>query len=214
MRKFILLLATLLYLPISASAAPILIQYQAEVRTTTGFLGYTYPLGTPVSGYFLFDTSIADSNININRGHYQHAGNGGFTANLTAFDGGNPVALAIAGSGSPEVRVEWFPAANDTWRFLDGLPDYGTMTVNGLANPNVDLGFAMSQPIFFASDANTNPWPLASFPGTAHTFSLSDSNGTILLQITNVTAVPEPATWALPTILGCWLLRRRLRRCC
>ena len=113
-------------------------------------------------------------------------------------------------TGSPEVQVEWFPTANDTWRFMDGLPDHGTMSVNGLANPDVDLGFSMSQAVFFANDTNINPWPLASFPGTSHTFSLSDSNGTILLQITSAaTVIPEPTSWGIALAAVCWLWRRR-----
>jgi hypothetical protein len=214
-----LLLLTTLFLALASQlhAAPILIQYQAEVRTSTGFLGLTFPFQTPVTGYFLFDTAVGDSNVSdLSRGFYEHAGNGGFSANLTGFNGGNPVPLAILGSGSPRVTVEWFPSSNDTWRYSDGLPNYGALTVNGVTNPDVDLGFAMTQPVFFASDANTNPWPLATFPGTNHTFALSDPNGQILLRINSFTAIPEPAMWAiaLPAILGCWLARRRLVRGC
>lgn len=199
-------------------AAPVIVQYQATVQTNTGsFLGYTVPNGTVVTGSFLFDTSVVDSNTNVNRGWYQHAGTGGFTANFQALNSGNPIGVSITGSGSPEVQVEYFPTLNDTWRYWDGLPDHGTMLVNGVPNGDVDLNFAMSQAVFFASDANVNPWPLAIFPagtsGTSHTFALSDSNGTILLQISSAaTVIPEPGTWAilLPAMLGYWFVRRRM----
>jgi hypothetical protein len=175
-------------------------------------------MGTAVTGTFLFDTSIADSNINSSSfGSYLHSGNGGFNANFQALNGGNPVAVAIGGSGSPEVRVEWFPDFNDTWRYWDG-PDNPPMTVNGVPNADVLLRYSMTQAVLFSSDANVNPWPLTTFTGnlgdTSHTFELRDSNGSILLQINNAVTIPEPAsgTIALSALLCCWLARRRLRR--
>lgn len=194
-----------------AQPAIVEVQYEATVKTVTGsFLGYTIDADTPVTGRFVFDLSVLDTNTDVNRGYYPHAGTGGFTAQFQASDGGTPVTVSIEGSGSPEVRVEWFDSANDTWRFLDGLPDYGAMSVNGVTNNDVDLGFSMSQAVLFASDANTNPWPLVTFPGTAHTFSLSDPNGGILLGLTSATTVPEPASLAVLAIAaGALTLRRR-----
>lgn len=200
--------------PLIAQPVVIEVEYEATVKTVTGsFLGYTIPMDTPVTGRFLFDLSVTDSNANINRGYYQHAGTGGFTAAFEALDNGNPVAVTIEGSGSPEVRVEWFPSSNDTWRYDDGLPDHGTMVVNSVPNPDVDLGFSMTRAVLFGSDANTNPWPLVTFPGTSHTFSLSDPSGTILLGITRAATVPAPTSMAgVMLVSGMLGLRRRRRR--
>lgn len=215
--SFCLLIAVLPCGESEVSAEQVTIQYQATVKTVVNsFLGYTVAMDTPVSGVFIFDTSLPDSNVSdINRGRYLHAGTGGFTAQFQALDGSNPVAITIHGSGSPRVDVEWFPSFNDTWRYSDGMPNYGTMTVNGSPNADVDLGFSMSQAVFFASDANTNPWPLATFPSvTNHTFVLEDSNGRILLGITSATVVPEPVTLAigLPLLMSGCLSRRRMAR--
>lgn len=193
-------------------AEQIEIEYQAKIKTVANnFLGYTHAMDTAVTGSFVFETSLADSNISdANRGVYNHVGNGGFSATFNALNAGNPLAVTITGSGSPRVTVEYFAGSiNDTWRFNDGLPNYGTMSVNGSPNADVDLGFSMSQPVIFASDANINPWPLVTFPGIPHTFALSDSNGTILLEITSATVVPEPGTLALLTVVAPLIHRRR-----
>ena len=198
------------------NAAPVDVAYEARVATSTGsFLGYTVPMDTVVTGSFLFQTAgIVDTNpSDLNRGRYPHLGTGGFSASFTALSGVTPVPILIGGSGSPTVAVEWFPTFNDTWRYSDGMPNYGTMSVNGLANADVDLGFSMTKDVLFGSDANANPWTQVSFPpGTSHTFSLSDPSGTILLQITSAAVVPEPGTIgvvAVAALAACAIRRRR-----
>jgi hypothetical protein len=122
----------------------------------------------------------------------------------------------VTGSATPYVRIE--NLSSDTFRFSDGLsgsPAGGMMAVNGTPDGTVRVGMGFTTSNAFTSDALPLDFPFAkpplanpvSFP---HTFAITDSGGTLLLQLSTLTVVPEPSAAALAAFgLVAVSLRRR-----
>lgn len=186
-----------------AAAELVTVEYTAYIATVGG-----NPFGldasarlAPVRGSFTYDTSTPDTlPADPQRGDYPHSAGGAFTAEF--------LGLVITGSPTPFVQIEDFTLGTfktDVFRYFDGGSGR-VMSLGGVPNPNVGLfiAFVDSSGNAFASDALPETFafgqpPLAgppvSFP---HTFSLSDSGGTLLLQLDSLTqqvaVIPEPAS--------------------
>lgn len=185
---FALLLSTLLAGPREARAAVLTVTWTAKAVTNVSQpFGLTVPYNTPVTGYFTFDTNTADTDVSTIRGAYQHAGNAGFRATVL----GN----TITGSSTPfyEVDLDNNPAI-DTFRIYDGPRTVGSqggqMKLNGVTDSTLKLFVAVTEDVF-SNDDLIDPFPLYDFGflGTPHTFSLENSQGTMLMQIDSVTEV-------------------------
>lgn len=183
LRMFVI--ASLLAVPAQGRAAVLTVQWTARALTIVKKpFGLTVPYDTPVTGYFTFDTATADSDISSIRGAYQHDGNAGFLAKVLGSE--------ITGSLTPfyEVDLDANPTL-DTFRIVDGPrtvgSEGGVMAFNGVDDSTIQLFVAISEDVF-TDDGLKDPFPLYDFGflGTPHTFSLADSQGTMLLQIDSV----------------------------
>jgi len=144
-----------------------------------------------------YNTATADVNASAQRGNYPHSFGGGFLANF--------LSMTVTGSAAPYVTIE--DLASDTFRFNDGAtgtPAGGTMSVNGTPDVNVRVAMAFtdSSGTAFASDGLPQNLAFANPPCTnpinfPHTFSIRDSDGTLLLQMNTLNVVPEPPELAL-----------------
>jgi len=174
---------------ISSSTADLIrVEYEAEVRTVTNApFGNVAPMGTLVAGYFVYDTSIPDTYVisTPNLGAYVHAGTGEFEAVFPT--------MTITGSKAHTVVIN-DTIFSDTFRIVDGERDSGfeggIMKVNGAANENVELDLSITAGgSTFSSDAQPNPFSLTSpespYPNP-NTFTLSDENGILSLQLIRV----------------------------
>ncbi len=173
-------------------AAPGTVVLDAYVATVSGTpFGFDASvLNQDVSLTFVYDSSTPDSNPASDRGDYVHTSGGGFTADV--------LGTIITGSATPTLEIEDINGA-DTFRFWDGPrpigPQGGVISVDGLANPNAQLLIAFTDGTgnAFSSDALPAVLPFAvpplSMPSPsffAHTISLSDENGTLLLQLNDL----------------------------
>ena len=187
------------------------VNYTASISTVSGTpFGQVFTNGTPVTGFFTYDTSTPDVNPTANRGYYPHSANGAFEARF--------VGNTLSGSPTPYVQVEDFLApVPDTWRFIDGPrtvgPQGGIMSWNGAPNADAQLTIAITDPTgtVFSNDMQPAVFPfLDAVPpfNWPHTFFISDPNGSLNLQFSTV-AIPEPSSaLLLLTGMGLVLLRR------
>lgn len=189
----LLLIALLLLMVSSASGEQITIEITAHVATVSGTpFGIAPAWGTEVSGTFVFDTSTLDSNPDGDRGDYPHTGNGAFTVVIEGH------AVTVTGSTTPWIQIE--NLAPDTFRFIDGPrtsgPMGGIMSVNGLADPDIQLRIEVTDESGAAFDDDSLPveFPFV-LPGDPHTFSLKDDQGTLLLQFDEVVTPTETLSW-------------------
>ena len=198
------------------AAQPVTTQYTATVQTVSGTpFGFTSAIRlAPVTGFFTYDTRNVDTNTDPTRGDYPHiAFPGAFSATIQG--------TTITGSATPFIQVENLNP--DTFRFIDGPrtvgPAGGIMAVNGTPNSAVQLLLALTDSSggAFSSDALPAVFPFAhpplvnasGVPTYPHTFSLSDANGTLLMQF-NTVGVPEPSSLFLVLLApGFVALRRR-----
>jgi hypothetical protein len=211
------LLATagsLVFWPATGTAAVVTFGYTATIATVTGSpFGYSVEQARtqPVTGHFSYDTDTLDTNVaDPGRGYYPHISGGGFLATF--------LGTVVTGSATPHVRIE--NLSSDTFRFYDGplgSPAGGMMSVNGAPDSTVRVSMAFTASSAFSSDALpanlafANP-PLANPVSFPHTFVIEDSGGKLLLQMSTLTAVPEPSGAALVALglaAGCF---RRCRR--
>lgn len=195
----------------TGTAAVVTFGYTATIATVAGSpFGYSAEQARthPVTGFFTYDTSTPDVNAaDTTRGHYPHSAGGGFQANF--------LSTVVTGSATPYVRIE--NLSSDTFRFSDGLlgsPVGGMMSVNGAPDNTVRVGMAFTTSNAFTSDALpvnfafANP-PLANPVSFPHTFVIEDSGGRLLLQMSTLNVVPEPAAAALAALgLAVVFLRR------
>jgi len=192
----------------------ITVEYDALAKTISGTpFGQPVTFNTPVSGYFTYDTSVPDSNASENVGDYEHTAKGDFYADL--------MGTITRGSATPWVQVR--TTYEETFRIWDGPrtvgPEGGIMSVDSVLDEDVELWISIvASPMrgLIPDDSLPNPFPAYEFGplGDPHTFSLKDGNGdSVLLQIQNVTLVPEPTTAVLACIalltLGWYAQRRR-----
>lgn len=209
----------------TASADLIQINYTAKVTTQSGNpFGFSSSiLNTSVSGFFTYNTGTVDILPgDPQRGDYPHTAGGAFFVNI--------LGTTISGSATPYIQIENLNP--DTFRFIDGVrpvgPTGGVMLLNGIAAPDADLTIAMTDAsgAAFGNDSLPTLFPFAQPPLTTstinfpHTFSLSDNNGTLLLQFDSLSAVPEPSTMMLSlfsltgiAVFGCLVRFLRARRC-
>lgn len=210
MIRFKPVLIAALFAALPLSAAPVRVDFTAEITTVTGnFYGVTSAdLGETVSGFFQYDTDTPDTRpADLARGWYEHAGTSDFQVNFVS-----PAVVVSSGDGTAFVQVEDF-GDTDTFRFREGdCSDCGgPIRVNGLADPDALLNFAFSG-AFFSNDLLPAVFP---FDGSEpHTMEISGANGTVLLQFQTLTpqAVPEPGTILLTgvALLGLAWTRRRV----
>jgi hypothetical protein len=202
-----------------AAAQPVTIQYSGTVVTVSGTpFGFTSAVRTaPITGSFTYDTRTADTSpADTTRGNYPH----------TTFPGAFSAVIqgtSFTGSATPFAQVENLNP--DTFRFEDGPSNGGgIMSVNGTPNALAALFIAMTDSAggAFSSDALPATFPFAqpplvngsNVPQYPHTFSLSDNNGTLLMQLNsiNIQPVPEPSSLVLVLVgPGLMALRRRFR---
>jgi hypothetical protein len=137
-----------------------------------------------VSGSFTYDLSLGDNlPLDPNNGRYQ--GNGTNTFTFTV--------LGHTVTGSGKARIDTQNLSSDTFRFVDGPQGDGVtrvMKLDGVASPTLALTIAITDTSgkMLTSDALPNPFPMVDIANKvnfdiAHTFSLSDSGGTLLMQL-------------------------------
>lgn len=205
--------AALSFWPATGAAAMVTYEFTATIATVSGTpFGYTTEQARtqPVTESFSYDTNTPDVNLgDTARGWYPHSAGGGFLATF--------LGTVITGSATPYVRIE--NLSFDTFRFFDGTsssPAGGLMSVNGSPNSTVQVGMAFTSSNAFTSDALpvnlafANP-PLANPVSFSHTFSIVDSGGTLLLNMSTLNVVPEPSTAALAAVRMAVAFARRRR---
>lgn len=203
----------------AAHAEPITFELDTYIATVSGNpfgLDNSARLET-VLATVTYDSAVTDINASATRGDYPHATGGAFMADV--------LGISITGSATPFVQIE--DLNPDTFRFIDGPrtvgPAGGIMSVDGVADPDTQLfiAFTDSSGAAFMDDALPNPLPFAVPPLSEpspfffpHTISLSDSGGTLLLQLNDINmmqqppgpgpgpSVPEPASVWLWGIVG------------
>jgi hypothetical protein len=165
--------------------------FAGQVATVAGTpLGFDSTVRTAaVSGSFAYDLRIADSNPSSQHGQYLHNGTSVFTFTVAGH--------MVGGSGLAIVQTDYFDPqlqTPDTFRFLDGKQTSDTvtriMTFDGAAAPSLSLLIAITRNDLLSSDVEPNPFPAVDITNTAqttHTFSLTDSGGTLLMQLSSLT---------------------------
>jgi hypothetical protein len=175
-----------------AGPALVTVQFTGTVQTVAPSPGQDgsapgVPLGlgvarlASVSGSFTYDLRVPESTSTRSdptRAIFLHSGTSQFTFTV----GGH----TVTGSGDAIVEVENLNP--DTFRFRDGQQNDGvtrTMKVDGVADPSLVLFFAVTDESeaggVLTSDAEPDPFL---FPASDPlTFSLSDSGGSLLMQL-------------------------------
>ena len=179
----------------TAWSCQVQINFTAKVLTVAGTpFGLGNIKDKTMTGYFFYDTGATDKlPFDVQRGTYDMSlPFSGFTATV---DG-----TTFVGTKTPQVTIENIGPI-DTIRYLDGTdPTHPTriMTVNGVALPTATVG------ISFTSDKNPlntdklpDPFPFAMTDTL--TFSMSDKNGTLLMQfVTFSDSAPVVAPGIVP----------------
>jgi hypothetical protein len=177
----------------AADAAPevwvpmlVTVDYTGTVATVAGTpLGLDSTIRTaPVSGSFSYDLRSGDSDTTASRGTFACAGGCPFTFTVGTH--------TVTGSGMPVVQTE-NNLPPDTFRYNDGgnLHDGITriMKLDGTDDATLALGLSItdSTGALLASDALPNPFPTVDLTKVNVTFSISDSGGTLLMQLDTLT---------------------------
>jgi hypothetical protein len=171
--------------PDLAPPMPVTMQFTGTVATVAGTpLGLDSTARTAaITGTFTYDLRTPDARpADLKRGRYEHGTTSGFTFTVLGH--------TVEGSGYAVVEIEDLDP--DTFRFRDG-PGLDTipriMKVDGTAAPMLKLTIAIASGnnAFLTSDALPRPFPTIDITQTAHTFSLSDNGGTLLMQLTTLT---------------------------
>jgi hypothetical protein len=174
-------------------AAPklVTVAFTGKVETVAPAPDGGMPLGfdttvrlSSVSGSFTYDLGLADQEPSDPlRGKYQSAGAAAFSFTLKGH--------TVTGSGKALLETENLDP--DTFRFLDGPQGDAVvrvMKLDGVNAPTLKLGIAITDTsgAMLTSDALPDPFPMVDIADTSsyaisHTFSLSDSGGTLLMQL-------------------------------
>jgi hypothetical protein len=134
-----------------------------------------------VSGSFSYDLRMMDQQLSDTaRGTYEGFGLTTFTCTVKGH--------TVTGSGSAQPQVENLNP--DTFRFRDGKFDLipRTMKLDGTASPTLGLTIAITDAsgVMLTSDKLPDPFPTIDIKNLPHTFSLSDSGGTMLMQLDTI----------------------------
>ena len=177
------------YSAVALQAAVVRIEFTAQISTVA-----QSPFGLDgsartqmVSGYFQYDTSTPDQGSSAGRGDYLHERNGAFRIEL-------PSDIVVTGSATPQLQIE--DLGSDTFRFQDGLsvfePTVGAMSVNGVADEELNLTIAITDSSGNAVNSTAAPVAFSFTPAMPHTFSLSHDAGTLLMQFVTLTVPGGP----------------------
>jgi hypothetical protein len=139
----------------------------------------------PVTGSFTYDLRLLDDEPSDPlRGKYWRGGTTAFTFSVTGH--------TVTGSGYSIVETEHLTPA--TFRFLDGPQNDGVtriMHLDGADAPTLALGIAITDTTgaMLTSKALPDPFPRIDFTNIdiSDTFSLTDSGGTLLMQLDSLT---------------------------
>jgi hypothetical protein len=138
----------------------------------------------PVSGSFTYDPAMADDLPNDPKsGRYQRGGTTAFTFTVKGH--------TVTGSGTALLETQ--NMSSDTFRFRDG-PQGDTvprvMKLDGVAAPAIVLYLAITDNsgAMLTSDALPDPFPTVDIANknnfdVAHTFSIMDGGGTLLMKL-------------------------------
>jgi hypothetical protein len=177
----------------AADAAPdvwvpmlVTVDYTGTVATVAGTpLGLDSTIRTaPVSGSFSYDLRSGDSDTTTSRGTFACAGGCPFTFTVGTH--------TVTGSGMPVVQTE-NNLPPDTFRYNDGGNQHDGITrimkLDGADDTTLALGLSLtdSTGALLSSDALPNPFPTVDLSKLVVTFSISDSGGTLLMQLDTLT---------------------------
>lgn len=165
-----------------------LVSFVGKVATVAGTpLGLTSSAyNQPVSGKLGFLLCVPDKlAADPLRAEYDHDNGGVFELTV--------MTASVTGSQKPIVQVENLNP--DTFRFIDGKqlidPKTRTMLLNGQPSPTLSLWIAITDSggAAFTSDAAPAVFPFSNMSAYPHTFSVKDSGGTLLLQLSSMTQI-------------------------
>jgi len=160
------------------------VAYTGTVQTVTGTpLGFDVSVRLePVTGCISYDVCLPDSNATSERGEYDHAPTftSGFEFELEG--------VVVTGSGRAIVEIEDF-ASSDTFRYKDG-PQFFDSTnrslfVDGVPDFDLELWISITDGTSAAHPDDSIPsvFPMSDITSYTHTFSVSDDDGTLLMQL-------------------------------
>ncbi|MFK7930425.1 MAG: hypothetical protein AB8H79_19710 [Myxococcota bacterium] len=170
---------------LTACGTPVVTNFEATIATIADapFGLLDEDRGKTVSGSFSWNTATIDSDPLQDSGEYNHSGDGTFRLLLPRNE--------ITGSGFSQVVV----ANSTSLQITDGGATPGEarpMLVDGVPSETAELSLVMvnDNPVFengrlpiILPDRSPENW--------SHTFAVSDVNGTLLLQFTELTDVPQ-----------------------
>jgi hypothetical protein len=145
---------------------------------------------------------VASGGGNFNTSNLVAMQNGGFSVGLNAGFGIVRFGQGAGGNSFQSFAISGpaaFGPGNGNYNYATGVGDI--FGIFGLGNSTVLLptnyvsGTALAGTITFANST------LSSLGLTTGTYRFSNANDTVTINITNVAAVPEPATWGL-MVLG------------
>jgi hypothetical protein len=170
------------------AAAPrlVTVAYTGTVITVVGTpLGFDSTVRTePVSGSFTYDLRLVDDlPSDPKNGKWQRGGTTAFTFTVKGH--------TVTGSGAALLETQ--DLNPDTFRFLDGPQLDGVtriMKLDGVGAPDIVLFLSItdSSGAMLTSDALPDPFPMLDIANKSnfdisHTFSIKDTNGTLLMQL-------------------------------
>jgi hypothetical protein len=167
----------------------VVLSFVGKVATVAGnpvgLTGAAY--NKPVSGKLGYLDCIPDAKAaDPKRGEYEHNTGGIFELNVQA-----ATTVTVTGSTKPVVQIE--DLNPDTFRFKDGDqpldPKVRIMSLNGQPDPSLSVWLAItdSSGAAFSDDSLPKQFPFTNISAYPHTFSVKDSNGTLLLQLSSIT---------------------------